>query len=224
MWPNGAGTPSGVKILSFVFVRQSACVTSYRVDTERSPCDSISSVYAPPFPALIETGGKTDTQSAAHARCVPETLQSARIFLILSRRVQLSITCIVRSAAKRSRKPELREATQGTKSRFRVLVGDHYPNEKSRAPHAPFPRYRRSTDPFCHRGRRTEPKPSGRGWAPEQRDQSLRLPPNDKPPWVSRWPVNSFTEGEAKSRIEKMGFSNVSSLNNHHQRARRGRL
>jgi len=30
----------------------------------------IVGVY-PPFPALIETGGKTDTQSAAHARCVP---------------------------------------------------------------------------------------------------------------------------------------------------------
>ena len=35
---------------------------------DRSSAYSISSGYAPPFPALIETGGKTDTQSAAHAR------------------------------------------------------------------------------------------------------------------------------------------------------------
>src|ERR1700751_1132176 len=34
---------------------------------------------------------------------------------------------------------------------------------------------------------------------------------------------NSFTEGEAKSRIEKMGFSNVSSLNKDDQGVRRGR-
>jgi hypothetical protein len=35
------------------------------------PAYSISSVYAPSFPSLIETGGKTDTQSPAHARWVP---------------------------------------------------------------------------------------------------------------------------------------------------------
>jgi hypothetical protein len=34
---------------------------------------------------------------------------------------------------------------------------------------------------------------------------------------------NSFTEGEAKSRIEKMGFSNVSSLNKDDQGVWRGR-
>jgi hypothetical protein len=34
---------------------------------------------------------------------------------------------------------------------------------------------------------------------------------------------NSFTEGEAKSRIEKMGFSNVSNLNKDDQGVWRGR-
>jgi hypothetical protein len=34
---------------------------------------------------------------------------------------------------------------------------------------------------------------------------------------------NSFTQGEAKSRIEKMGFSNVSSLNKDDQGVWRGR-
>jgi hypothetical protein len=141
---------------------------------------------APPFPGLIETGGKTDTQSPAHARCMPgETLQSARNFLILSRRVAGVHNLHSAIGGQEIKKTGTQEATQGTKGRFRALVGDHYP--KSRASHAPFPRYSRSTDPFWYRSRRTEPKPSGRAWAPEQRNQSLRFvqPPDDR---ASCWP------------------------------------
>src|SRR4029077_11795666 len=63
MWPNGAGTPSA-KLPRLV---SSGLVwTPYLIARPVIRVLYIVGVY-PPFPALIETGGKTDTQSAAHA-------------------------------------------------------------------------------------------------------------------------------------------------------------
>jgi hypothetical protein len=69
MGPNGAGRPSR-KLHQTCFVR-TGVDSLPDILRDRSSAYSISSVYALSFPALIETGGKTDTQSAAHARWVP---------------------------------------------------------------------------------------------------------------------------------------------------------
>ena len=85
--------------------------------------------------------------------------------------------------------------------------------------HAQFARYRRGACLYCYRGCRANPsaKDGPQNSAINSSDSSNR---QVNAPVAGR---NSFTEGEAKSRIEKMGFSSVTNLKKDENGVWRGR-
>jgi hypothetical protein len=102
MGPNGAGTPwaKATRLVS-----SEPVWTPYHILRGRSSAYSIS----PPFPALLKRAGKTDTIGRSCRLGARQTLQSARNFLILSRRVAGVHNLHSATRGQEKEKPELRQ-------------------------------------------------------------------------------------------------------------------